>query len=125
MDKIPIARARRYLARVVAETDQKPSAIAEKAGLKNTTITRPLSPGYKGEFMRLETLRKIAAVTRVPLAPDIEVPDEDRPDHLELALRIVDAAPGLRPENRAGYVRQVVSMLDAAVPLHRKPVGKR
>ena len=71
MAKSELEAQRAYIDLVAKKTGWDYSTIARKAGLATTTITRPMGdPAYEGA-MRVGTIAKVAAASRVAAPPDL------------------------------------------------------
>lgn len=73
-----------YLRHVEAQTGEKLSVIARKAGVSSTTLTRPANdPEHKFQ-MKLETLRAVQKATGIPFGPFQPQDAADPPDTFDV-----------------------------------------
>lgn len=111
MKRVPIDAARAYIRGLQAKTGLTPTELARRAGLSQTTLTRPLQDNYKGE-MKLETLRRLADRFDAPLPKEIDPEaNHKRQDRALTAALILARKFGegrtLNVEQEAELVREI------------------
>lgn len=102
-----------YLRAVIERTGQSATALARKAGVNQTTFTRPLNSKEHKYAIKFQALKDLSEATGIPL-PDTLVAAREAgrppvPAEVELDIRYEVAATGFLPR----------------ADLHQEPLGRR
>jgi hypothetical protein len=120
---IPATLVRPFFERAVRESGVSANEFARQLGMPNTTISRPLKPGYTGKVRPKTVAAVAAAAPNVPMPPELAalVP-VDRSSDIQLSVKIADRIPlgrALGPDDRARLVAEIMKVVQAHRPGRR------
>jgi AcrR family transcriptional regulator len=102
-----------YLRTVIELTGQTATALARRAGVNQTTFTRPLNSKEHKYAIKFQALKDLSAATGIPLPPELVAAREAGrppvPAEVVLDIRYEVAATGFLPR----------------ADLHQEPIGRR
>lgn len=95
MPNPPLAESRRYLERVKKDTGLDLTAIARKAGVDPSTLTRPVNDPKWPTRISIKILRKVQSATGVQMPAGMDPNPPQMPGHeaSDLAVEIYDLMP--------------------------------
>lgn len=105
----------RHVKAVVEKRGESLSSVAGAAGLRSTTLTRPLGPGHKFQ-VKLTTLEAVQRVTGLPFAPFQPGGEAEDSEAVELSRLEREFVARLR-RSRPEQLPKVMEVLDGVLML--------